>query len=359
MDLFITFLTAVLWILFLVATSYFVFKSIRHIDIQHKAVVDIFGIWRYPLKRGLHFVPYLRWVKVTFYPTAIINVDFTALEIKTKPGIYAETVGEQTREEECGAEVVTVKSEMYLRVPDGDDLIKFHLAGIPLDPEELRKFWDGAIEQILRSIVGNMTWKKASQDIKEISDKTDEAFKEEDNSPIYDAGLSKELLTVTVADVKLPQSLVKKLTQVDNQILEMQSSGFHAKKDGLEIGGTFAAALAAARGKKVEEMYIEIAKDPDLAKEITQRTVSLVEKKMAIDSGQFRQIEVNGAQDIEKTIFQVIGAMMPSSGKPVKGESLDEDEAEEGKGKKKDKGRPRTLIEAIERVKSKKFEKEP
>lgn len=133
---------------------------------------------------------------------------------------------------------------------------------------------------------------------------------------------------------------------------------FEAVARSAETIGTVLEMMARARGKDVKEIQKEIDASPEMQRELLNLSEDLVTRKIAIEGGSFVDIRVQGAEGLDRTILNALGAWkrMPTGKKDVvEGkEKIEEGEKKEGEDKKEIE---RRVVEERGRIKIQKIRK--
>jgi hypothetical protein len=196
------------------------------------------------------------------------------------------------------------------------------------------------ISAMVREIVATLT----IDEILKLSGKTDELWK-----LIKEKKLVKETLPawgfslaergVEIKDITPPPEYREALAKIRKLELEAEARA-------AETVGTVLRAMAQSRGKKVEDIQMEIENDPKLKKKFLQIANDLLVRKLAIEGKSYVDIRVMGARGMEKAILDALAAWKRMPGGTIE------------KGKPTGTGIKREITkEDIERLKKKIEEK--
>lgn len=132
-----------------------------------------------------------------------------------------------------------------------------------------------------------------------------------------------ELMQITVMDFELEQRLVEARGGVHISQREAEAAEHIRVRRARETIGTVIQMMAESRNKKTAEIQELINTDPNLQKEFITLSKDLIKRQMAIDGKSYVNIQVEGAQGVEKLLLELLAAwkrmpMGPSEEKPVK-----------------------------------------
>lgn len=241
------------------------------------------------------------------YPKTLFNLGYPNRKVITKADEYGG--------KDYGSQVVTISAVAYLRFPRGDGLKEILRSQVPTDEEALKAWTKEAVDGALRVVLGKMTWKEATEEIKKVTTNAEEIFTQADGA-LLRAGFIPDDIQLTIEEIRLPPELEKVLPGVDRQRLEAEAAPFEAKQVAGETIGSVVEMMAVSRGKTVEEMKVLIDGDKDLQRELLDLSKDLITRRMAIDGKSFVDIRVEGAGGFEKLVLSALAAWqrMPKGG---------------------------------------------
>lgn len=308
---------------------------------------------------GPCFVPWLLG-EVKRYPKKMYNFDYRTRKVITQAGKFKSK--KEKEETYYGSQVLEVDSVVYLNFPreergeaTGDTLIDVEMmevkgkkvekthplikilrAQVPIEDETLKDWTEEAVLGALRVAFGKMTWRQAVEDIKKVTEEAEKVFTSADGALIR-AGFSRKGIRLVIAEINLPEELRRALTEVDKQRLEKEAAFFEAKQRAIETIGAIIQMMAEARGVSPETIQAQIEADPALQKEFLDQAKYLIAREQAIKGNSFVNIEVQGAEGLERTFLNLLAAwqrMPMGRGAEIKPEKREEKAAEEAGEKK-------------------------
>jgi len=281
--------------------------SIKVIKADEMGVLVMWGEPRRFVDSGIIFVP--KWFPGCYlerFPKKVFNLDYPEREVITKEGDYGGV--------KYGSQVLKVNAVAYLRFPRNERLIEILRSGVPKEEKKLKDWTEEAVVGALRVVLGEITWKEATEKIESIRQRVQELFRRADGALVR-AGFDPNDLVLTIKEIRLPRELEKALPRVDEERLKLEGSMFLAKREGVEQVGSVLEAFALAKGMKVEEVQKKISSDPNLEREFLDYAKDLNLRIEEAERGSFFHIKVDGAEGIEKTILEAIGLIKRSDKK--------------------------------------------
>jgi hypothetical protein len=260
------------------------------------------------------------------YPKKLYNLEYPARVVYTKEGWYPEEGEEypKGRKRHYGVQRLTVDATAYPRFPrkertrevegiEEPALFEIVRSGVPIEEKELVDWTEESVVSSLRTAFGAVTWKEATEETERVREKAAEEFEKEDGA-LIEAGFVADDLRLVIENIHLPPELEEALPDVDRQRLEAEAAKFESIERAEETIGSVIQMMVRATGKPVKEVQETIEKSTKLKKEFRDFSKNLIERRMAIDSKSFLDIRVEGAEGLEKTLLNLIGAWkrMPS-----------------------------------------------
>jgi len=282
--------------------GFWFFKSIKIIGPAEMAVFVWLGEPIGFRESGPCFIFWLLG-KLEKYSKKMYNFDYRAREVITQAGKYKSE--KEDKETYYGSQVLKVSSVVYLNFPrdprskkTGDDLpddvdveevvekgekikvekthplIKILRAQVPVKDEELKDWTEEAVLGALRVAFGRMTWRRAVEDIKEVTKEAEDVFKSADGALIR-AGFSKKGIQLVIAEIDLPKELEDAMPEVDRQRLEAEAAPYEAEQRAEETGGAVIQMFCKMTGMPREDVEKALRENPE---EFVKRYQSFWEK---------------------------------------------------------------------------------
>jgi len=316
-----------------------IIKSYKVVAAEEMAVKEILGVPVSFCDSGLRFVPWFfkgAKCRLRLFPKKKYNLPYSQRIIYSKSGEYDGV--------EYGIEQLKVDAMAYINLPRNKNLIKILQSGVPIKDNELEDWTEESVVSSLRVALGNKTWRESTENIDTVKISANDHFTES-NAPLIKAGFEKENLQLAIVEIHLPKHLADSLLIYDQQRIKRDAASFEAEENAKLIMGSVVKMYAEAIGKKIEDVQKEIEGKEELKKEFREFAKEIVARKLSIDGKAFTHIKVDGAEGLEKTIFNVIALLRKmslgdSSSKRHKKEENDEGE-EDGDGPTRENMRER------------------
>jgi len=293
--------------------AFWIFMSIKIIGSAEMAIFVWLGEPVGFRDSGLCFVPWLLG-ELERYPKKMYNFDYRAREVVTQAGRYKSE--KEDKETYYGSQVLKVSSVVYLNFPreprskeTGDDLlaveideggiekthplIKILRAQVPMKDEELKNWTEEAVLGALRVAFGRMTWRRAVEDIKEVTKEAENVFKSADGALIR-AGFSKKGIQLVIAEIDLPEQLENAMPEVDRQRLEADAAPWEAEQRAEETGGAVVQIFCKMTGMTRADVEKALKEKPeDFVKRYEsfwEKSWDTIYRRMAIDGKAYLDI---------------------------------------------------------------------